>query len=302
MICRQRLFLLHAVCTVVSAAAGWGATVAEAQQEVADDEARIRENIALYLEAFHSRDAEAMAALWTEDGEYLTPGGEVIKGRAALKESFQRNFKENEDIRVELDDPSVRVPSPSVAVEEGTAYVIKPDAEPQVIDYVAVHVKQDGEWKLDSLREADAPQPTAADQLQQLSWLLGRWVDQDDDSIVEMNCEFTKNGNFITRSFRVSLQGEVSLEGTQVIGWDPVNKTFRSWMFDTEGGFGEGTWTRRDDRWVVRTTQTLADGSRASAINILQPQEDGTYIWRSTGRDVDGHPQPNLGPVTVVRQ
>jgi len=297
MIRRQRLFLL-----VIGTVAVAAATVAQAQQESPDDEARIRKNIAAYLEAFHNRDAEAMAALWTVDGEYLTPGGEVIKGRDALKESFERNFKEQEDVRVELDEPSVRVPSPSVAVEEGTAYVIQPDAEPQVINYVAVHVKQEGKWKLDSLREADAPDPTAADQLQQLSWLLGQWADQDEESTVETTCEFTKNGNFITRSFRVSLQGEVNLEGTQVIGWDPVKETFRSWMFDSEGGFGEGTWSRREDRWVVRTTQTLADGSRASAINILHPQEDGSYIWQSTGRDVDGHPQPNLGPVTIVRQ
>ncbi len=297
MIHRQMLFLL-AVCTVAAA----GATVTQAQQDAPDDEARIRKNIAAYLEAFRNRDADAMAALWTEDGEYLTPGGELIKGRAALKESFERNFEDNEDVRVELDDPSVRVPSPSVAVEEGTAYVIRPDAAPEVINYVAVHVKEAGEWKLDSLREADAPEPMAADQLQQLSWLLGRWVDQDDDSTVETTCKFTKHGNFITRSFRVSLQGEASLEGTQVIGWDPVKKTFRSWMFDTEGGFGEGTWNQQGDRWVVRTTQTLTDGSRASAINILQPQEDGSYIWQSTGRDVDGHPQPNLGPVTIVRQ
>jgi len=301
MIRRQRLFFLT-ICNVAMAVAAVGATVAQAQQEAPDDEAQIRKNIAAYLEAFHNRDAEAMAALWTEDGEYLTPGGDVIKGRDALQESFERNFVEDKDVRVELDDPSVRVSSPSVAVEEGTAYVVRPDADPQVIDYVAVHVKQDGEWKLDSLREADAPEPTSAEQLQQLSWLLGRWVDQDDESAVETTCEFTRHGNFITRSFRVQLQGEVSLEGTQVIGWDPVNKAFRSWMFDTEGGFGEGTWSRRGDRWVVRTKQTLADGSRASAINILQPQEDGTYIWQSTGRDVDGHPQPDLGPVTVVRQ
>ncbi len=92
------------------------------------------------------------------------------------------------------------------------------------------------------------------------------------------------------------------MEGTQVIGWDPVKEAFRSWVFDSDGGFGEGTWSRREDRWVVRTTQTLSDGSRASAINILKPDGNDAFIWQSTGRDIDGHPQPNLGPVTIVRQ
>ena len=29
---------------------------------------------------------------------------------------------------------------------------------------------------------------------------------------------------------------------TQRIGWDPAAKQIRSWEFDSEGGFGEGTW------------------------------------------------------------
>ena len=70
-------------------------------------------------------------------------------------------------------------------------------------------------------------------------------------------------------------------------------------MFDTEGGFGEGAWEREGDRWEVRMVQTLADGSRASSINTFQLNEDGSYTWQSTGREVGGQPQPNLGPITV---
>ena len=45
------------------------------------------------------------------------------------------------------------------------------------------------------------------------------------------------------------------LEGTQVIGWDPAAGTIRSWMFDSDGGFGEGTWSKKDNSWIVKFSQ-----------------------------------------------
>ena len=58
------------------------------------------------------------------------------------------------------------------------------------------------------------------------------------------------------------------LEGTQVIGWDPAAGTIRSWMFDSDGGFGEGIWTKNDNTWIVKFSQVLPDGRKASATNI----------------------------------
>ena len=58
------------------------------------------------------------------------------------------------------------------------------------------------------------------------------------------------------------------LEGTQVIGWDPAAGTIRSWMFDSDGGFGEGIWSKKDNSWIVKFSQVLPDGRKASATNI----------------------------------
>ena len=30
------------------------------------------------------------------------------------------------------------------------------------------------------------------------------------------------------------------LSGTQRIGWDPLNRQFKTWIFDSEGGHAEG--------------------------------------------------------------
>lgn len=274
----------------------------DASNRMSADEAAIRSNIQEYLDAFEKEDAAVAAALWTENAEYLAANGELIKGRDNIQQAFQQYFDDNEGVKIEVEDLTIQIPSPSVAVEEGVARIVRPSAEPETVHYTAVHVKTADGWKLDNLRESDPPPPSANERLQELSWLLGEWIDADGESAVETTCEFTKNGNFIRRSFRASLSGSVTLEGTQVIGWDADQQTFRSWVFDTSGGFGEGVWERNGDRWVVRSTQTLSDGTKAASINIMEPQEDGSIVWQSTGRDVGGHPQPNLGPVTIVRQ
>jgi len=271
-------------------------------EKMSADETAIRANIQAYLKAFAEGDTAAAVELWTEAGEYLAANGELIKGREQLQRAFQQFFEDNSGVKIEIDDPTIQIPSPSVAVESGVARILRPDAEPETVHYTAVHVKTGNGWKLDNLRESDPPPPTPNDRLQELSWLLGDWIDAEEGSSVETSCEFTKNGNFIRRSFRVRIGDDVTLEGTQVIGWDGAQQTFRSWVFDTNGGFGEGVWEQDGDRWIVRSSQTLSDGTKASSINIMEPQEDGSMTWQSTGRDVGGHPQPNLGPVTIVRQ
>lgn len=140
------------------------------------------------------------------------------------------------------------------------------------------------------------------EQLKVLEWIIGEWVDQEESSSISTVCQWTKNKTFITRSFSVNIEGEVALEGTQVIGWDPLAKRIRSWMFDSEGGFGEGQWSQNGDQWVVKSSQVLNGGERASSINVITYVDDDTLTWRSIGREVDGVPLPNIPEVTVVRK
>ena len=92
------------------------------------------------------------------------------------------------------------------------------------------------------------------------------------------------------------------LEGTQVIGWDPAAGTIRSWMFDSDGGFGEGAWSKKGNSWVVKFHQVLPDGRKASATNIYTIVDDNTVTWKSVGREVDGQFLPNVDEVTMVRK
>jgi hypothetical protein len=152
---------------------------------------------------------------------------------------------------------------------------------------------------------SEQQEPTEAGQLSPLSeldWMTGTWVDQGEDATITTNCSWTHNRKFLSRSFKVVIEGEQTLEGTQVVGWDPIGAQIRSWTFDSEGGFGEGRWTRDGDRWLVKTSFVLPSGERASAINVFTFVDKNTLKWQSTNREIAGELQPNIPQVTVVRQ
>ncbi|MGO9462571.1 MAG: hypothetical protein ACLQIB_29180 [Isosphaeraceae bacterium] len=142
----------------------------------------------------------------------------------------------------------------------------------------------------------------AASPLEELAWMVGDWVDQDDDATIESSVNWTKNRKFLTRSFRVSVKNSAPHSGMQLIGWDPAEKTIRSWTYDAEGGFGEERWRRTGDRWTIRTKYTLPDGKLGSATQVMHPIDDKTFTWRSVNRVVGGTLQPDIDEVTVVRK
>ncbi len=94
----------------------------------------------------------------------------------------------------------------------------------------------------------------------------------------------------------------VDLEGTQVIGWDPGAKKFRSWIFDTEAGFGEGEWSRTGNTWTVNVKSILGTGEKASSMNIYTYVDPNSFTWQSVSREVAGEPLPDIDEVTVVRK
>jgi uncharacterized protein (TIGR02246 family) len=263
----------------------------------------IRAAVDSYVDAYNRGDAQAVAEHWSEKGEWITPLGERIEGRKAIAQAMDGFFSALKGLKIEVIDPKVRLVTPDVAIEEGTARVVQPGQLPTDSAYIAVHVKQDGKWKLDSVRETQIPAPDSSNEnLEQLSWLVGDWIDVSPDSTVETHVSWTKNKSFLTVTFRVITPGMDDLEGTQVIGWDASSGTIRSWMFDCDGGFGEGTWKKRGERWIVKFKQVLFDGRKASSTNIYKLVDNDHYAWQSVGREVDGQFAPNIAEVEVVRK
>jgi hypothetical protein len=180
--------------------------------------------------------------------------------------------------------------------------VISADGQAEESSYTAIHVKRDGKWLLDRVTEKDVPVVLSHyDQLKELEWMIGSWIDGDDQARVETTCTWTRNKNFITRSFTVSVQDRIEMAGMQIIGWDPAAKQIRSWLFDSDGGFGEGRWTKKDNRWFITTTGTTPDGLSSTSVNVITHVDDNQFTWQSANRTIDGRLMPNIDEVVVVR-
>jgi hypothetical protein len=138
--------------------------------------------------------------------------------------------------------------------------------------------------------------------LEDLAWLVGDWTDEDAAASIETSVNWTKNGKFLTRAFRVvPAEGEVR-SGMQLIAWDPAEQVIRSWTYDSDGGFGEERWRHTDGQWAIRSSYTLPDGGRASAIHVLRIIDGDSFGWKSVSRVIDGTMQPDIDEVIVMRK
>lgn len=267
------------------------------------DAAAIRKRVDSYVAAFNKGDAKALSAHWSEKAVYVNHvSGEKAQGREAIQEMFEEQFVGDLRMHLGVSVTSIRFVTPEVAVEEGLARIVSPDEPPSESTYTAIHVKEKNQWFLDSVRETTLPgAPSYHNQVEELSWLIGEWVDQDENATVRTKCQWTKNHNFITRSFSISIKDRIDLEGTQIVGWDPAAGRIRSWMFDTNGGFAESVWARDGNRWTIESAAVLPDGRRGAHVRILTYIDDNTLTLQTVSREVDGEILPNIEEFTVVR-
>lgn len=270
----------------------------------ARDEAAIRKAVESYVAAFNRGDAKALASLWLPEAVYTNRlTGEQVVGREAIEKQFSSIFADAKGIKLEAATDSVQFISPNVAVEYGQAKILQADQPPEESEYTAVYVKRDGKWLLDRVTEEELPVVKSNyEHLKELEWMVGTWVDEGQQGRVETTCQWTKNRNFITRSFTLSVRDRIDMAGMQIIGWDPAAKQIRSWVFDSDGGFAEGTWSKKGKAWHIQAVGTSPDGSKSSAVNIITYVDDNTFTWQSVNRVAGGELLPNVDEVVVVRQ
>jgi len=279
-----------------------GADVNHAQSD--DDRVAIEASIEAYVANFNARDAEKLAALWSPEGVYTSrTGGGEITGRESMEMEFATFFSESDTPRLEVWTESIEFISPNVALELGTATMLHPDDVTSENRYRVVYVRRDGQWLIDRVTEDDViVELSHFDQLQDLEWLIGEWIDDDGEVAVETECKWTENQNYISRTYKVTNLEGVESSGLQIIGWDAKNQQIRSWLFDSSGGFISGIWNQRDDRWTVQSVATLADGGSGSFTSVFRPLDDGRYAWQKINRVLDGQLLPNLEEVIVSRR
>lgn len=292
------------ILTAAIMARGLASAIGAENDTQAAEEAAIRKAVESYVAAFNDADAKTLAAMWSPAAVYTNPlSGEQVVGREEIEGQFAAIFAETKGIKLEVTTESVDFISPSVAVESGTAKVIRPDQSPEETEYTAVYVKQEGRWLLDRVTEEEVPQVKSNyEHLKDLEWMIGTWVDEDEQNRIETTCQWTKNRNFITRSFTLAVRDRIDMAGMQIIGWDPAAKQIRSWVFDSDGGFGTAVWRKKGKSWYVQSTGTLPDGGKTSSVNIITCVDDNAFTWQSVNRMAGGELLPNIDEVPVVRQ
>jgi len=292
-----------ALSLFVFAILGTTRLIGQQPADQAADEAAIRKTAASYVEAFNKHDAKALADLWSPDAIYTNRStGEEVVGRAAIAEQFTALFKDQPDLKLEVNVASVQFVSPNVAVEHGTAKFLAPNSEPEEVDYSAVDVKRDGQWLLDRVTDKTKEvAPSHYEQLKGLEWMVGEWTADADNAEVDLVCNWTKNRNFLTRAFKITI-GDDSFSGMQIIGWDPATKGIRSWTFDSNGTFAEATWQKRGDTWFLRNRGTLPDGRTATMINVMKPVDENSFTWQTIERTAGDELLPNIDAILIVRR
>jgi uncharacterized protein (TIGR02246 family) len=261
------------------------------------DEAAIRNQSAAFLRALEKGDARAVASLWTEEGEYVTDEGTTFRGRPAIEKAYAEAFGKSRGLKIDGKIESIRFLSRNTAVEEGSAKVRKGKADVAAASrYSILYARENGKWLMAVVREW----PDEGTTLRDLEWLIGTWEAKTKDAEIQSTYAWDEGKKYIKARFTIKSK-ERSVSATQRIALDPRTGQLRSWLFENDGGFGEGTWTWDGKRWQIEATGVEADGSEMSATNLLTPLDRDSFTWLSIDRTADGEELPNTPPIKVTR-
>lgn len=287
------------------------------------DEAAIRAAARGYQEALARGDGEALARLWTADGDIVDDEGRTLNGREAVGQ-IQPAPADAPPPAIQLNETSLRFITADVALEDGTVEVRHPGAAAPLAGWFsATWVRMGDGWKIAGLRESRITSPADSPRLDDLSWMVGDWqvVEEHPDRPeaaadaqapaaaqqsarppITVSVRWDANRAFLIREMRIGGDdgGAPAMQITQRIGWDPLSRQIVSWVFGSDGSHGEATWSRQDESWVARTMAVLPDGTQTSALNIYTYDGGDRCTWRSIPTHVGGEHAPHVA-MTMVR-
>src|SRR5262245_37033939 len=206
----------------------------------ADKEA-INKTIAAYTAAYTKGDLDAILKFWADEAEFIDESGIITRGKDAIAERFKKGLAEHKGQKLVVKITSLRLPRPDLAMLDGTVEMKTTDGGSDSGAFASVWVKSGDRWQILSVRdlpgETGATMNASAAELRQLNWLVGEWVYEEKETAVTLTCRRVEKQSFLLIEQKVKVKGEELLSLTQVIGWDPLQQLFRSWVFDSAGGF-----------------------------------------------------------------
>lgn len=274
-----------------------------ASKAAAADLAAIRQAAVDFEAAFNAGKAPAVAAHWTEDGDYTTDSGETFNGRKAIEKAYSSFLAANKGIRIKFVIDSLRLLSDSAAIEDGRAILDPaPAGAPAISKYTAVHIKVDGKWLMSTVRDTRVETASSYRKVEDLDWLIGTWKAEEHGAATESVCRWIANKSFVQRSYTVTHPDHSITTGVQIIGYNPQGDHVQSWNFSSDGGIAVGIWSARENGWAAEITGTTGDGQSTTAVNLLTRLDDNAYTWQSVQRTVNGQAVPDTDEVVLKRQ
>jgi len=263
-----------------------------------NDRSQIESSARSFADAFNKGDAKAVAAMWTENGEFREPSGQTIVGRAAIEKLYAELFKANAGAKIEVLVKSVRFPAKDLAVEEGLLRSWRGSKDlPSSTAYVAVQVRENGQWKIALSSEAGAGQ----DRLEDLDWLLGDWTTKVKDDTMKLSLKHDPKKPVIQATFTRTAAGKEPLTGNIRIAPDPETGQIRSWGFEDDGAHSQALWFCDGKSWILDCRGVLADGTPTAERIVLQRVTPDIITWRAIDRVLGETPLPDTTPVRLTR-
>jgi uncharacterized protein (TIGR02246 family) len=267
------------------------------------DKAAIEKMSKDFVQAFNDRDAAAIAANWSADGEFIRNDGGPIRGRDDVQKGYAEFFKTLKGKpKLEAQTDNLRFPSADSAVLEVTLRLKNEEGEIIASSWRnTLLVREEGRWKVAMVQEWDRDEQLDVS-LDELAWLVGTWHVASDGREVTTTYEWDENKKFIRGKYSVMEGGKVVESGTQMIGKDNSAAAIHSWVFSSDGGFGDGLWTREGKKWMVDILGVAPDGRELTATAVYIHLDANTYTWQSVDQAVDGIPIPDTKPIKVMKQ
>jgi uncharacterized protein (TIGR02246 family) len=270
------------------------------------EEKPIRELVEAFAKAYNAPDVHALTALFTDEADVVDSAGDTTRGKNEIAEMYAASFEETPGLKLESKVLEVRFITPDVARVEGqTRLSTRTGDANEFTRFSSLAVKRDGKWLLTEIREYAAPAEDVSsyDRLLELEWMVGDWVDESDVVKSTSNVRWADNNSFLIRTFNVEVKGEKPKTGTVFIGWDSQTGQIKSWLFDSEGGHGEGLWTRTGEKeWIVKAQGVLRDGRPTSATQIHVILNKDSVKVSSIDRIIGGQIAPDIADVVMVRK
>ena len=279
------------------------ATPAVAEEPGAKD---VHELVDAFRKAYTTPDVEALAGLFTEDAAVVDSDGDEVRGKAAIAAMYADAFKDAPGLKLEAQLQAIRFLTPEVARVEGRSRLSTGTGDATEFHrFSGLLVRKDGKLRIAEIRDYPIPVEDVPPQerLKELEWMVGDWVDEGSDNKVSASVRWADKQSYLIRTYAVELQGQKATSGTMFIGWDPQTGQIKSWLFDSEGGHGEGLWNRTAaDQWVVKAQGVMRDGRPTSATQIHTVVNKDAVKTSSIERIVGGQLAADIPEILMVRK